>query len=94
MINIRNILLCMERWVVLVWGYILITTALGKALEVASRVAKVEGVESACVVTGAFDVIATFDVESLEDVGSIIVEGIHLIEGVYATQTAICVSSK
>ena len=75
-------------------GYILITTALGKALEVASRVAKVEGVESACAVTGAFDVVATFDVESLEDVGSIVVEGIHLIEGVYATQTAICVSSK
>lgn len=76
----------------MVHGYILISAALGKALDVAAKVAKVKGVETACAVTGAFDVIATFDVKDLTDVADIVVKGIHCVEGVCGTQTSICVS--
>jgi len=76
----------------LVHGYVLIKAALGKALDVAAKVAKVKEVETACAVTGAFDIIATFDVKDLSDVADLVVKGIHCVEGVCETQTAICVS--
>ncbi len=76
----------------MVCAYVLITTSLGKALEVADKVAKVEGVRSACAVTGAFDIIATVDVEKLSDVAELVVNKIHCIEGVCGTQTLVCVT--
>ncbi len=76
----------------MVCAYVLISTSLGKALEVADKVAKVEGVKSACAVTGAFDIIATVDVEKLSDVAELVVNRIHCIEGVCGTQTLICVT--
>lgn len=76
----------------MVHAYVLITTSLGKALEVADKVAKVEGVKSACAVTGAFDIIATVDAEKLTDVAELVVNKIHCIEGVCGTQTLICVT--
>jgi len=76
----------------LVHAYVLITTALGKALEVADEVANVEGVKGACAVTGAFDIIATVDAKKLTDVAELVVNKIHCIEGVCGTQTLICVT--
>ena len=78
----------------MVHGYVLIKTALGKALDVAAEVAKVEGVKTTCAVTGAFDIIAAFNVKDVADVANVIVKGIHCIDGVCSTQTAICVSCK
>jgi len=75
----------------LVCAYVLITAALGKALEVAQEVAKVEGVKKACAVTGAYDVVATVDVKELTDIAELVVNKIHCIEGVCGTQTLICV---
>lgn len=76
----------------MVHGCVLINVALGKALDVASEVAKIKGVKSACAVTGAYDIIAMFEVENLTDVADVVVKGVHRIEGVCSTQTAICVS--
>jgi len=42
---------------------VLIQTALGRALEVVKEVSKVEGVEKACAVTGAYDIVATVNVK-------------------------------
>lgn len=67
---------------------------MGRALDVADEVAKIKGVKSVHVVTGAYDVIAAFDVENLEELADAVVNGIHHIEGVCSTQTAICVSCK
>jgi len=77
---------------ILVCAYVLIDTALGKALDVADKVAKFEGVKSACAVTGAFDIIVTLDVKKLTDVAELVVKKIHCIEGVCGTQTLICVT--
>jgi len=76
----------------LVCAYVLINTTLGKALEVAEEVAKVEGVKKTCAVTGAYDIIATVDVEKLTDIAELVVKKIHCVEGVCGTQTLICVS--
>jgi DNA-binding Lrp family transcriptional regulator len=76
----------------MVCGHILISTELGEALNVAKKVAKVDGIESACAVTGGVDVIAHFEVESLADIGTLVAEKVHEIEGVTDTQTAICVT--
>ena len=76
----------------MVCAYVLISAALGTTLEVVKQVAKVEGVKSACAVTGAFDMIATVDVEKLTDVAELVVKKIHCIEGVCGTQTMICVT--
>jgi len=75
----------------LVCAYVLIQTALGKALSVAKAVGKIKGVESACAVTGAYDIVVTVDVEKLTDVGELVVNKIHAVDGVCGTQTLICV---
>lgn len=73
-------------------GYVLINAGKGMALKAAEEVVKVNGVTSACAVTGAFDVIATFEVEKPEDIGELVVRGIQTcIEEITCTQTAICV---
>ena len=76
----------------MVCAYVLITAALGTTLEVVEEAAKVEGVKSACAVTGAFDIIATVEVDKLTDVAELVVKKIHCIEGVCGTQTLICVT--
>jgi DNA-binding Lrp family transcriptional regulator len=76
----------------LVHGYVLIQTALGKALDVAKEVAKAKGVKGACAVTGAYDIVATVDVKELTDVAELVVNKIHCIEGVCGTQTLMCVT--
>jgi DNA-binding Lrp family transcriptional regulator len=58
---------------------------------VVKEAAKIKGVQSACAVTGAFDVIATFEVKDITEIADLIVKGIHSIEGVCYTQTAVCV---
>jgi len=75
----------------MVYGYVLITASLGKALEVAEKVSKVKGVKKACAVTGKFDVVASFEVENISEVAEVVVKGIHGVEGVCGTQTLICV---
>jgi len=73
----------------LVTGYIFIDAEKGRALEVASEIAKIKGVKTACTATGTFDVIATFEVKKIEDIGEMVAKDIHGVDGVYLTQTAI-----
>jgi len=76
----------------LVYAYVLIQTALGKALKVVEETSKIEGVKSTCAVTGAYDVVAVIEVEKISDIADLVVNKIHRIEGVCGTQTLICVS--
>ena len=75
----------------MVCGYVLVDTELEKALQVAEKISKVEGVKSSCAITGEYDVIAHFVVDDISDVGKFVVEKIHPIEGVCGTQTCVCV---
>ena len=76
----------------MVYAYVLIKTSLGKALKVVEEASKIEGVKSACAVTGAYDVVAVVEVEKISDIADLVVNKIHGIDGVCSTQTLICVS--
>jgi len=75
----------------MVHGYVLINAERGRALDVVKEAAKIKGVQSACAVTGAYDVIVTFEVKDVTEIADLVVKGIHSIEGVCCTQTAVCV---
>jgi DNA-binding Lrp family transcriptional regulator len=68
-------------------AYVLIQTEVGKAAQVATRVAEIEGVVSADDVTGPYDVIARAEADSVDDLGKMVVSKVQLIEGITRTLT-------
>jgi len=78
----------------LVCAYVLIQTALGKALNVVEEVSKIEGVKNASAVTGAYDVVAVIEVDKVSDIAELVVNKIHRVDGVCNTQTLICVTKE
>ena len=75
----------------MVSGYVFINTEKGRTLDVVSNVGNIKGVNTACVITGTFDIVATFEMENMKDVGAMVARGIDSVDGVALTQTAICV---
>jgi DNA-binding Lrp family transcriptional regulator len=75
----------------LITGYVFINTEKGRTLDVVTKVGKIKGVKTACVITGTFDIVATFEVKDVNDVGEMVARGIDSVDGVSLTQTAICV---
>jgi len=75
----------------LITGCVFINTEKGRTLDVVTKVAKIKGVKTACVITGTFDIVATFEVKDVNDVGEMVARGIDSVDGVSLTQTAICV---
>jgi len=72
-------------------GYVFINSEKGRTLDVVSKVCKIMGVKTACVITGTFDIVATYELEDVKDVEEMVARGIDGIDGVALTQTAICV---
>jgi DNA-binding Lrp family transcriptional regulator len=68
-------------------AYVLIQTEVGKAAQVASEVAAIDGVVSADDVTGPYDVIARAESESVDELGKMVVGRIQMIEGITRTLT-------
>ena len=68
---------------------ILIETAVGQTRHVASRLAGVEGIQSADVVTGRYDVIAVIEASNMSAVGALVEGSIHTLDGVTRTVTCI-----
>jgi DNA-binding Lrp family transcriptional regulator len=68
-------------------AYVLIQTEVGKAAQVASEVAAIDGVVSADDVTGPYDVIARAGSESVDELGKMVVSRIQMIEGITRTLT-------
>ena len=71
-------------------AFVLIETAIGKTKEVFTNLQKVEGIKSADVVTGPYDIIAIFEQEDLNTVGYLVTSKIHPISGI--TRTVTCLS--
>jgi len=69
-------------------AYILIQNQVGAAAEVARDAAQIEGVTSANVVTGPYDVIAVAEARNLDELGRLVVGKVQGIEG--ATRTLTC----
>jgi DNA-binding Lrp family transcriptional regulator len=68
-------------------AYILILTEVGKAAEVAARVAEIDGVEAAEDVTGPYDVIVRAKASDVDELGRMVVAKIQGIEGIDRTLT-------
>jgi DNA-binding Lrp family transcriptional regulator len=70
-----------------VHAYILVQTEVGKAAEVASRIAKITGVTQAEDVTGPYDVIVRAQADNVDDLGRLVVAQIQAVEGITRTLT-------
>jgi DNA-binding Lrp family transcriptional regulator len=73
----------------LVQAYVLITAAIGKVKEVLKGLKKIEGVKSAHVVTGPYDVIVFVEAKDFAALTNTVLDKIHEVEGVIDTNTAI-----
>jgi DNA-binding Lrp family transcriptional regulator len=68
-------------------AYVLVQTEVGKAAEVATQIAAIDGVVSAEDVTGPYDVIARAEARSVDALGKLVVSHIQRIEGITRTVT-------
>jgi DNA-binding Lrp family transcriptional regulator len=68
-------------------AYILIQTEVGKAAQVASAVAGIDGVVAAEDVTGPYDVIARAEAASVDELGKMVVSKVQMIDGITRTLT-------
>ncbi len=69
-------------------AYILIETEVGKMGDVAESISQIEGVKSADLVTGLYDIIAMVEVPDLNSIGNV-VKQVHSTLGVSKTTTCI-----
>lgn len=68
-------------------AYVLVQTEVGKAADVATQIAAIDGVVSAEDVTGPYDVIARAEASSVDELGKLVVGKIQRIEGITRTVT-------
>ncbi len=68
-------------------AYILIQTEVGKAADVAGRVAVIDGVVTSEDVVGPYDVIVRAEAETMDDLGRMVVSRVQMIEGITRTLT-------
>ena len=71
----------------MVSAYILILTEVGKAAQVATSVAEIDGVEAAEDVTGPYDVIVRAKAKDVDELGRLVVAKIQAIDGIDRTLT-------
>ncbi|MEZ5175832.1 MAG: Lrp/AsnC ligand binding domain-containing protein [Acidimicrobiia bacterium] len=71
----------------MVQAYVLIQTDSGRASEVASAIAAIDGVTSSEAVTGPYDVIVSATAEDVDALGHLVVTKIQPVEGIDRTLT-------
>jgi len=75
----------------MVRAYVLISASPGKAIEVANKLARQDGVIQADAITGEYDVIAQVQADDVAGVGALIVEKVQRVDGVFKTVTCLAV---
>ena len=68
-------------------AYILVQTEVGKAAEVATQIAQIDGVELSEDVTGPYDVIVRAQGPTVDELGSLVVSQIQKVPGITRTLT-------
>ena len=68
-------------------AYVLIQTEVGKAAQVASEVASIDGVISAEDVTGPYDVIVRAEADTVDNLGRLVVAQVQGVQGITRTLT-------
>lgn len=72
-------------------AYVLIRATVGKTDSVAQALREQEGVVSADIVTGPYDVIAVLEASDVQAIGEIVKQKIHSIPGIERTLTCLAV---
>ncbi|MGQ9494403.1 MAG: Lrp/AsnC family transcriptional regulator [Anaerolineae bacterium] len=72
-------------------AYVLIRATVGKTDSVAQALREQEGVVSADIVTGPYDVIAVLEAADVQAIGEIVKQKIHSIPGIERTLTCLAV---
>lgn len=73
-------------------AFVLIQTEVGRAVHVVNAIREIDGIVSADLVTGPYDVIASASTDSIEELGRVIVSKIQTVEGISRTWTCPIVS--
>ena len=68
-------------------AYVLIQTEPDRAIAAASEIGELDGVVSAEIITGPYDIIARIDAPNMDDVGRLVVGQIQMISGITRTTT-------
>ncbi|HXH55697.1 Lrp/AsnC ligand binding domain-containing protein [Iamia sp.] len=68
-------------------AYILIQSEVGRAAQVASEVAAIDGITAAEGVTGSYDVIARAESDTVDELGKMVVSRVQMVEGITRTVT-------
>ena len=74
-----------------VLAFIFLECTVGKAKEVAKKVAKIGGVKVSHAVTGVYDVIALIEAPDVNALGTAVVSKIQAVPGVLRTSTNVVV---
>jgi DNA-binding Lrp family transcriptional regulator len=74
-----------------VLAFIFLECTVGKAKEVAKKVAKISGVRISHAVTGAYDVITLIEAPDVNALGTTVVSKIQAVPGVLRTSTNVVV---
>ncbi|MGC4896438.1 Lrp/AsnC ligand binding domain-containing protein [Micromonospora sp. DT31] len=71
----------------MVQAYILIQTEVGRARDVAGRIADLAGVVRVDAVTGPYDVVVLTEANTVDELGKLIVSKVQLVPGITRTLT-------
>jgi DNA-binding Lrp family transcriptional regulator len=72
-------------------AYVLITSEVGKAIDVAEQLRQLPGVRAADVVTGSYDVVLVLEGGDAGDIGRLVLNQIHGTSGLKGTMTLMVV---
>lgn len=68
-------------------AYVLIQIEMGRAVDVSTRIREIEGVDTADIATGPYDIIAKTSAETMDDLGRLVVGQIEMVDGITRTLT-------
>ena len=71
----------------MVTAYSLVQTEVGKAAQVAEKIAEINGVQQAEDVTGPYDVIARAEARDIDELGKLVVARVQAVDGITRTLT-------
>ena len=74
-------------------AFIFIETAVGKTREIATTLKGVNGIQSADLVTGPYDIIVVIEAEDINAVGRLVEQRIHALNGVMRTVTCVAIGT-
>jgi DNA-binding Lrp family transcriptional regulator len=68
-------------------AYVLIQIEMGQAGNVAGQIRDIDGVDSAEIATGPYDIIARASADTMDDLGRMVVGQIEMVDGITRTLT-------